>query len=142
MPFQIHRDRLGGSNPTQLLILIDATRQVELFQQFPVSETGAIGMRYADHVWINAVWLPTISFTMNGAFHEWLEVVPRIGYVGRQYLSRRDLWRDRVNTSVLAEVLAERIDRGELTEEHARQIGKNILWDNALELYPRLKERL
>ncbi len=42
----------------------------------------------------------------------------------------------------LAEVLAERRERGELTEEHARRIGKQILRDNALTLFPQLKERL
>ncbi|MBC7815459.1 MAG: hypothetical protein IAG10_01010, partial [Planctomycetaceae bacterium] len=42
----------------------------------------------------------------------------------------------------IAEVLAERIDRGELTVEHAKRIGKQVLRDNALALFPQLKDRL
>ena len=42
-----------------------------------VGETGAIVMRHGSHVWIDSVWLPTLSYTMaKRAFHEWLEVMP------------------------------------------------------------------
>ena len=41
-----------------------------------------------------------------------------------------------------SKVLAERVDRGDLTEEHARRIGKQVLRDNALVLFPQLKDRL
>jgi hypothetical protein len=39
-------------------------------------------------------------------------------------------------------VLAERVDRGELAEEDARRIGKQVLRDNALALFPQIKGRL
>jgi hypothetical protein len=42
----------------------------------------------------------------------------------------------------VAEVLAEKIDRGDLREDHALRIGKQILRDNALQLFPQLKDRL
>ena len=42
----------------------------------------------------------------------------------------------------LAETLAEKVDRGDLREEHAARIGRQILRDNALELFPQLSERL
>jgi hypothetical protein len=42
----------------------------------------------------------------------------------------------------LAEVLAERVDRGDLSEEHALEIGRQILRENALALFPQLKTRL
>jgi hypothetical protein len=42
----------------------------------------------------------------------------------------------------LAEVLAERVDHGELREEHALRIGRQILRDNALALFPQLQSRL
>ena len=42
----------------------------------------------------------------------------------------------------LAEVLAEKVDHGDIPEWYAQQIGKQILRDNALELFPQLKERL
>ena len=43
---------------------------------------------------------------------------------------------------LLAEVLAEKVDRGDLTEEHAARIGRQILRENALSLFPQLKGRL
>jgi hypothetical protein len=42
----------------------------------------------------------------------------------------------------VAEVLAEKIDAGDLKEEHALRIGKQILRDNALALFPQLNDRL
>ena len=42
----------------------------------------------------------------------------------------------------LAEVLAEKVMREDLVEEHARKIGRQILRDNALELFPQLESRL
>ena len=42
----------------------------------------------------------------------------------------------------LAEALTEKVERGELREDHALRIGTQILPDNALELFPQLKQRL
>lgn len=42
----------------------------------------------------------------------------------------------------LAEVLAEKVERKELTEDDAMRIGRQIMRDNALELFPQLKDRL
>ena len=42
----------------------------------------------------------------------------------------------------LAEVLAERVGRGELREEDARHIGTQVMRDNALALFPGLKKKL
>ena len=39
-------------------------------------------------------------------------------------------------------MLSENVDRGDLIEEHADRIGRQIMRDNALELFPQLKERL
>ena len=41
-----------------------------------------------------------------------------------------------------AEALAEKVSRGELREEHAIQIGRQIMRENALELFPALEKRL
>jgi hypothetical protein len=151
IPFQIHTGdaKLSGSNPMLLLNLIDANPRTkfELFHGgFPwVSETGAIGMRYADRVWINAVWLPTMSFTMaKRAFHEWLEVVPsnRITWGGDDTTAEGIYGETELTRRCLAEVLAEKVGREEIKEEDALRIGSNILSDNALELYPQLKQRL
>jgi predicted TIM-barrel fold metal-dependent hydrolase len=151
LPFQIHtgQARIQGSNPMLLVDLIEAnpdTKFILFHGGFPwVGETGVILMRHYKHVWIDSVWLPTLSYsTAKRAFHEWLEVMPssRImwgadcnhaeGIYGATELTRR----------CLAEVLAEKVARGDLLEEHAQRIGKQILRDNALALFPQLKRQL
>lgn len=151
LPFQIHtgQARIQGSNPMLLVDLIEAnpkTKFILFHGGFPwVGETGVILMRHAKHVWLDSVWLPTLSYTTaKRAYHEWLEVMP----------SDRIMWGADCNHAegiygateftrmCLAEVLAEKIDRGDLREEHALQIGRQILRDNALALFPQLKERL
>jgi predicted TIM-barrel fold metal-dependent hydrolase len=150
LPFQIHTGhaRIQGSNPMLLVDLIDAHPGVKfiLFHGgYPwIGETGAIVTRRRN-VWIDSVWLPTISFTMaKRAYHEWLEVMPsdRIlwgadcnhaeGIYGATEFTRR----------CVAEVLAEKVDAGHLKEEHAVAIGRQILRENALKLFPELKKRL
>ena len=151
LPFQIHTGhaRIQGSNPMMLVDLIAAnpkTKFILFHGGFPwVGETGMIVAKYPRNVWIDSVWLPTLSYhTAKRAFHEWLDVMPsdRImwgadcnhpeGIYGATEFTRRSV----------AEVLAERIDRGELQEEHALHIGRQILRENALALFPQLKERL
>ena len=151
LPFQIHTGhaRIQGSNPMLLVDLIEAnpkTKFILFHGGWPwTGETGAILTRHGSHVWIDSVWLPTISFTAaKRAFHEWLEVMPsdRIlwgadcnhgeGIYGATELTRR----------ALAEVLAEKVERGDLLEEHALRIGRQILRENALKLFPQLRERL
>jgi uncharacterized protein len=151
LPFQIHtgHGKLQGSNPLLLLDLIEAnprTKFILFHGGYPwVGETGAIVLRHGRHVWVDAVWLPSISPTMaRRALHEWLEVMP----------SDRILWGADCNhaegiygatvtmRAVLAEVLAEKVARGDLAEEHAARIGRQILRENALSLFPQLNGRL
>ena len=42
----------------------------------------------------------------------------------------------------LAEALAEKVERGELREVDALPIGQEVMRDNALELFPQLKDPL
>ena len=128
LPFQIHtgHGRIQGSNPMLLVDLIEAnprTKFILFHGGFPwVGETGIILMRHGSHVWLDSVWMPTFSYsTAKRAFHEWLDVMPssRImwgadanhaeGIYGATEMTRR----------CLAEVLAEKVDRGDLAEEHA-----------------------
>jgi predicted TIM-barrel fold metal-dependent hydrolase len=151
LPFQIHTGdaRVQGSNPLLLVDLIQnhpGTKFILFHGGYPwVGETAAILMRHGKHVWIDSVWLPTISYeTAKRAFHEWLDVVPsdRIlwgadcnhaeGIYGATEFTRR----------CLAEVLAERVDRGDLKEQHALRIGRQVLRENALALFPQLRQRL
>lgn len=150
LPFQVHtgQARIQGSNPMLLVDVIAANPQTKfiLFHGgYPwVGETGVIAMRHKN-VWIDSVWLPLLSYTMaKRAYQEWLEAVP----------SDRILWgADTVNAEgiyaateftrqCLAEALAEKVDRGELREEHAIRIGRQILRENALKLFPKLARML
>lgn len=150
LPFQIHtgQARVQGSNPILLADAIEAnpeTKFILFHGGYPwVGETGVIAMRH-QNVWIDSVWLPTLSYTMaKRAYQEWLEAVP----------SDRIMWgADTVNAEgiygateftrrCLAEALAEKVERGELREEHANRIGRQIMRDNALKLFPNLKRML
>ena len=150
LPFQVHtgQARVQGSNPLLLVDTIAANPQTKfiLFHGgYPwVGETGVIAMRHKN-VWIDSCWLPTLSYTVaKRAYQEWLEAVP----------SDRILWgADTVNAEgiyaatqftrqCLAEALAEKVERGELREEHAERIGRQIMRENALKLFPKLKRML
>lgn len=150
LPFQIHtgQARIQGSNPMLLVDMIEAnpkTKFILFHGGFPwVGESGVIAMRHK-HVWLDSCWLPTLSYsTAKRAYHEWLEAVP----------SNKILWGADCNHAegiygataftrrCLAEVLAEKVEHGDLIEEHAQKIGRQILRDNALELFPPLKDRL
>jgi uncharacterized protein len=150
LPFQIHTGhaRIQGSNPMLLVDVIEANprTQFALFHGgFPwIGESAAIAARHRN-VHLDTVWLPTLSQTMaRRALHEWLDVLPadRIlwgadcnhaeGIYGATEITRR----------VLAEVLAERVDRGELRMEDAQHIGRLILRENALKLFPGIKAKL
>ncbi len=150
LPFQVHtgQARVQGSNPLLLVDMIENKPQTKfiLFHGgYPwVGETAVIAMRHRN-VWIDSCWLPTLSYTMaKRAYQEWLEAVP----------SDRIMWgADTVNAEgiyaateftrrCLAEALAEKVERGELLEQHANRIGRQVMRDNALKLFPRLKRWL
>ena len=151
LPFQIHTGhaRIQGSNPMLLVDLIEAnpnTKFILFHGGFPwVGETGVIAMRHGSHVWIDSVWLPTLSYTMaKRAFQEWLETMPsdRIMWGADAAHAEGIYAATEFTRQCLAEALAEKVDRGELREEHAIDIGRQILRDNALALFPQLRTRL
>lgn len=150
LPFQIHTGhaRIQGSNPMLLVDLIEANPKTKfsLFHGgFPwISESGAIAARLPN-VYLDCVWLPTLSQTLaRRAFHEWLDLIP----------SNRILWGADCNQAegiygateitrrMLAEVLSERVDRGDLRLEDAEHIGRQILRENALNLFTGLRPKL
>ena len=151
LPFQIHTGdaRIQGSNPMLLVDLIEAnphTKFILFHGGFPwVGETGVILMRHGAHVWLDSVWLPTLSYsTAKRAFHEWLEVMPsdRIMWGADAHHAEGIYGATELTRRCLAEVLAEKVDAGDLREEHALRIGRQILRDNALALFPQLEKRL
>jgi uncharacterized protein len=150
LPFQIHtgQARIQGSNPMLLVDLIAAnpkTKFVLFHGGFPwVGETGVIAMRHKN-VWVDSVWLPQLSYTMaKRAYQEWLEMMPsdRIMW-GADTVQAEGIYAATVWTrQCLAEALAEKVDRGELREEQALAIGRQILRENALKLFPTLNRQL
>ena len=150
LPFQIHTGdaRVQGSNPMLLVDLIAAnpsTKFVLFHGGFPwVGETGVIAMRHKN-VWIDSVWLPTLSYTMaKRAYQEWLEMIPsdRIMW-GADTVQAEGIYAATEWTrQCLAEALAEKVDRGELREEQAVYIGRQIMRENALKLFPKLRRQL
>ena len=150
LPFQVHTGhaRIQGSNPMLLVDLIQSnpkTRFVLLHGGFPwIGETGVIAMRYRN-VWIDSVWLPILSYSMGKrAYQEWLEMIPsnRIMW-GSDTVQAEGIYGATVFTRrCLAEALAEKVERNELRLEHAERIGRQILRENALELFPSLRQRV
>jgi hypothetical protein len=150
LPFQIHtgHGRLQGSSPMMLVDAIQAnpkTKFILFHGGFPwIGETGAIAMRHRN-VWIDSVWLPTLSYTMGKrAYQEWLEVMPSDRLMwGADTVQAEGIYAATEFTrQCLAEALAEKVERGELREDHALRIGRQILRDNALKLFPKLKRQL
>jgi hypothetical protein len=146
LPFQIHTGhaRIQGSNPMLLADLIQAnpkTKFVLLHGGYPwVGETCMIAMKYRN-VWIDSVWLPTLNFTMaRRAYQEWLDGFPsdRIMWGSDVQHAEGVYGATQFTRQCLAEALAEKIDRGELREDHALRIGRQILRENALRLFPSL----
>ena len=154
LPFQIHTGhaRIQGSNPMNLVDLIEAnpkTKFILFHGGFPwVGEMGMIvmhAMRKGKNVWADSVWLPQISYhTAKRAFNEWLDVMPsdRIMWGGDCNHGEGIYGSTEMTRRCVAEVLAERVERGELKEHYARRIGRQIMRDNALSLFPDLKKRL
>ncbi len=150
LPFQIHtgQARIQGSNPMLLVDMIAAnpkTKFILFHGGFPwVGETGVIAMKYRN-VWVDSVWLPQLSYTMaRRAYQEWLEVMPsdRIMW-GADTTQAEGIYAATVWTrQCVSEALAEKVDRGELREEQAIHIGTQILRENALKLFPKLKRQL
>lgn len=150
LPFQIHtgQARIQGSNPMLLVDLIEAnpkTKFILFHGGYPwVGETAVIAQRYKN-VWIDSVWLPTLSYTMaKRAYQEWLESFPsdRIMWGADTVQAEGIYAATEFTRQCLAEALAEKVERGELREDHAARVGRQVMRDNALKLFPKLKRQL
>lgn len=150
LPFQVHTGdaRVQGSNPMLLVDVIEAnpeTKFILFHGGYPwVGETGAIAMKHKN-VWIDSCWLPTLSYTMaKRAYQEWLDAVPsdRIMW-GADTVDAEGIYgATELTRECLAEALAEKVERGELQESDANRIGRQIMRENALKLFPKLKRML
>jgi predicted TIM-barrel fold metal-dependent hydrolase len=147
LPFQIHtgQARIQGSNPMNLVDAIEGnpnTKFILFHGGYPwVGETAVIAMRHKN-VWVDSCWLPTLSYTMaKRAFQEWLDAFPsdRIMWGADTVHAESIYAATELTRQCLAEALAEKVERGELTEAQALHIGRQILRENALKLFPKLQ---
>jgi hypothetical protein len=151
MPFQIHTGygNLQDSNPLLLLDMIHGNPKTK-FSLFHggvpwVNEIGMMvttEMPRAANVWLDSNWMPTVSYSMaKQAFHQWLEVMPsnRIMWGCDAHHAEGIYAAAKMARRCLAEVLSEKIAWGNLMEPQALKIGRQIMRENALELYPGLK---
>ena len=150
LPFQVHTGdaRIQGSNPMLLVDVIQANPQTKfiLFHGgYPwVVETGAIAMKHRN-VWIDSCWLPTLSYTVaRRAYQEWLDAVPsdRIMWCANTVDAEGIYAATEFTRRCLAEALTGKVERGELLEKHAIQIGRQVMRENALKAFPKLKRML
>ena len=78
------------------------------------------------------------------AYQEWLDAVPsdRIMW-GADTVDAEGIYgATEITRRCLAEALADKVNRGELRESHAIGIGRQIMRENALKLFPKLKRML
>lgn len=150
MPFQIHTGlaQIDGSNPLLLTNLIKAhpkTKFILFHGGFPwVRETAAMAFEFKN-VWLDCNWLPLLNYSVaSRTFDEWLDIVPSNHIMcGSDSESPEEIY----GASCLmrrcwAEALAGKVDRGDLRAKQAQQIARQVMRDNALELFPQLKQRL
>jgi uncharacterized protein len=154
LPIQIHTGYLAGNNghldngqPMKLLnILIKYPKAKFILFHGGYPWTGdyvALGKNFKN-VYLDLVWLPQISKTeANHTLHEMLDAIPYNKFLWGGDVSRIE---DAVGSlelgkEVVATVLAERVEKGEMTEGLAFEIAKRIFRDNAIELF-RLDKKL
>ena len=77
-------------------------------------------------------------------YQEWLDPVPPVRIIwGADTVHAEGIYAATEFTrQCLAEALAEKVRRGELLQQHADRIGRQILRDNALKRFPRLRRIL
>jgi uncharacterized protein len=149
LPIQIHTglqegngNYLENSRPTLLsnLFMEFADAQFDVFHAgYPyVGETAAMA-KYFPNVYADLCWVHAISpHVAKDTLHHWLDVVPTnkiLGFGGDSNYVEGAYGHSRVARRVTAEVLAEKISRGDYTEEDAVWVAARILRENARELF-------
>jgi hypothetical protein len=89
--------------------------------------------------------MPTLNYTMAcRAYQEWLNAVPASRILwGSDVQTPEDVYgATAVTRRCLAEALAEMVQQGQLRENDALRIGRQVLRENALALFPQLQRRL
>jgi len=148
LPIQIHTGYLAGngdplerSKPTKLnnLFLKYGEARFSLFHgAFPwVGEFAAYGKMFPN-VYLDLVWLPQISreSAVRG-LDEMLDCVPynKFFWGGDCQNIEESTGSLEFGKSVVAEVLAKRMERGLMTEDVAKDVARKIFRDNAIQFF-------
>jgi hypothetical protein len=148
VPIQIHTGYLAGNNsrldngqPMKLLNILmkyPKARFILFHGGYPwTNDYVAIGKNYTN-VWLDIVWLPQISKTeATRTLHQMLDCVPYNKYMWGGDVQRIDDVAGSLELAkeVIATVLAERIDKGWITEEVAQDVARHIFSENAIEVF-------
>jgi uncharacterized protein len=148
VPIQIHTGYLAGNNtrldngqPMKLLNILmkyPKAKFVLFHGGFPwTNDYVALGKNFTN-VWLDIVWLPQISKTeAMRTFNEMLDCVPYNKYLWGGDVQRIDDVAGSLELAkvVVATVLAERVDKGWMTQEMAMEVATAIFRDNGIELY-------
>jgi hypothetical protein len=154
LPVQIHTGYLAGNyrsegnaNPMKLnpFMLAHPEAKFMLFHGgFPWYGTIAALAKNIPNVYVDMVWLPQISReTAVNALQQWLDCVPYnkmfCGWDGHHI--EESVGGMAVTESVVAEVLADRINKGRLTVDAAKEIASAIFRENAIREF-KLEQKL
>jgi hypothetical protein len=148
VPVQIHTGYLAGNNarldngqPMKLLNILmkyPKARFILFHGGYPwTNDYVAIGKNFTN-VWLDIVWLPQISKTeAMRTFNEMLDCVPYNKYMWGGDVQRIDdvAGSLALGMEVVSAVLAERVEKGWMTEELAMEVERCIFRDNAIELF-------
>ncbi len=154
LPLQLHTGYLAGNGdiqdngkPVKLLNTLSLHRQTKfsLFHGgFPwYQEIGALAKSFP-HVAVDLVWLPQISREAAvDALHQWLDCVPynKFFWGGDCSVIEGTAGALEFGKSVVAQVLAQRVASGLMTEELAMEIALKIFRENAIAFF-KLEEKL
>jgi len=148
-PVQLHTGLHAGpnfitnSNPTRLtnLFFLYPTVKFDLFHiGYPYQSELAVLAKMFPNVYVDFCWAHIIAPGVSRrALHEYLETVPLnkiMGFGGDYNYAELSYGHAKMARRNIAQVLAENVEAGVYTEDDALHIGRMLLCDNPLALFP------
>jgi len=149
LPVQIHAgvhegtmNVVNNSHPTLLINLFaeyDEARFSVFHAGYPyVSEVASIAKTYPN-VYVDMCWLYAISpLVAEQALSELLEIVPSnkiLGFGGDYFFVEGTYGHSVLARRCIAKVLAEKVEEGSFSKQHAMWLAKRLLRENAFDLF-------
>jgi hypothetical protein len=148
LPVQIHTglqhgggNLLSNSNPLLLapLFLEYPEARFDVFHGgYPFYEEAGCMVKNFSNVHMDMCWLPLISFrAATRALHTWLDLIPanKLHWGGDAFTPEEAYGAAKQARMVVTQVLEERVQARELSDEAAVRIGKMILRENSEEFF-------